>query len=80
MYNQVGGLPATGVGVLASSGAAYTLGGFWWVFAALAVFTLVGAVGAFARTVPAMGFLYRRPKQLAPDGRPEGPSQPRRRR
>lgn len=81
MYNQVSGLPIAGVGALASGGAAYAFGGFWfWVFAALAAFTLVCAVAAFVRTMPAMRFLYREPKQLAPNGRPECPRQRRRRR
>ena len=74
-------LPVAGVGAVASGGAAYAFDGFWfWVFAAIAAFTLVGAVGAFVRTMPAMRFLHREPKQLAPNGRPEYPRQPRRRR
>ena len=74
MKNQVSMLPITGVGAAASGGAAYAFDGFWFlVFAAIAAFTLVGAVGAFGRTMPAMGFLYRGPKQLAPNGRPERP-------
>jgi hypothetical protein len=72
MKNQVSMLPMTGVGAAASGGAAYALDGFWFVvFAAIAVFTLLGTVGAFGRTMPAMGFLYREPKQLAPNERPE---------
>ncbi len=81
MYTQVSVLPVSGVGALASGGAAYAFGGLWfWVFAAIAAFTLVGAVGAIVRTMPAMRFLHREPKQLAPNGRPEYLRQPRRRR
>lgn len=72
MYNQVSMLPVTGVGAVASGGAAYTIGGLWFlVLTLIAVFTIAGAIGAFGRTVPAMTFLYRAPKQLAPSGRPE---------
>jgi amino acid transporter len=75
MYNQVSMLPVTGVGTAASGAAAYTVGGPWfWVFAALAVFTLIGAIGAFGRTMPALSALYREPKQLAPSARPQGRS------
>ncbi|HWV36465.1 MAG TPA: hypothetical protein VNZ55_12585 [Thermomicrobiales bacterium] len=74
MYNQVNMLPVTGVGTAASGAAAYSSGGLWfWVFVALAVFTLIGAVGAFVRTMPAIDFLHRDPKSLAPDHRPERP-------
>jgi len=67
-------LPITGVGAVASGGAAYAFGGLWFlVLAAIAAFALVGAGGAFVRTMPAMGFLHREPKQLAPSGRPESP-------
>lgn len=72
MYNQVSALPVTGFGTLASGGAAYAYGGVWfWVFAAMAVFTLIGAVGAFVRSMPSMRILYREPKQYAPSNRPE---------
>ena len=72
MKNQVSMLPMTGVGAAASGGAAYAFDGLWFVvFAAIAAFTLVGAVGAFGRTMPAMRFLYREPRQLAPNDRPE---------
>lgn len=74
MYNQVNVLPVTGFGSAASGAAAYANGGLWfWVFAALAVFTLIGALGAFMRTIPVTGLLHREPKQLAPNRRPEGP-------
>ncbi len=81
MLYQVSMLPVTGVGAVASGGAAYAFGGLWFLlFAAIAAFTLVGAGGAFVRTMPAMRFLYCEPKQLAPNGRPEYPRQRRRRR
>ena len=81
MYSQVSVLPVAGAGTVMSGAAAYTLGGIWfWVFAALAVFTLIGAIGAFVRTAPPMRFLYRAPKQFAPAGRPERRNQARRRR
>lgn len=71
MYNQVSMLPVTGVGTTASAGLAVAYGGWFWVFAAIAVFTLVGAFGAAARTMPAIGLLHREPKQLAPEDRPK---------
>jgi hypothetical protein len=79
MYSQVSALPVAGAGTVMSGAAAYTLGGIWfWVFMAIAVFTLIGAVGAFVRTAPPMRFLYREPKNLAPDSRPEGSKKSRR--
>jgi hypothetical protein len=81
MYNQVSTLPISGVGTLASGGAAYAYGGMWfWVFAALSLFTLLGAIGAAIRTMPSMRFLYREPKQLAPSSRPQRKDQSDRRR
>jgi hypothetical protein len=74
MYNQVSVLPVTGFGTAASGAAAYANGGLWfWVFAALALFTLIGAIGASVRTMPVMEFLHREPKRLAPDRRLEPP-------
>jgi hypothetical protein len=79
MYNQVSVLPVTGFGTAATGVAAYTNGGPWvWVFAALAVFTLIGAFGALVRTLPAMRVLHREPKRFAPDAPPERPSESRR--
>jgi hypothetical protein len=81
MYSQVSGLPVTGFGTAASGYAAYTSGGMWfWVFTALALFTMVGAVCALVRTMPAIRILHREPRQFAPDRRPERPNQFRRRR
>jgi hypothetical protein len=72
MYNQVNLLPITGIGAVGSGVAAYSMGGPWfWVFAALAVFTMIGAFGALVRTLPAMRMLHREPKKFAPEGRPE---------
>lgn len=44
----------------------------------LAMFTVIGAFSAFMRTGPALSFLYREPKQLAPTERPQAPSGARR--
>ena len=71
MYNQVSGLPAAGVGTALSAGGAYMYGGWFWVFAVVAAVTLIGAFGAAARTMPAIGLLHREPKQLAPEDRPK---------
>jgi hypothetical protein len=80
MYSQVSVLPVAGAGTVMSGAAAYTLGGIWfWVFMALAVFTLIGAIGAVVRTAPPMRFLYRAPKQFAPQARPEKTGKTRRR-
>lgn len=64
MYNQpVGPAAATGIG-----GAILfpELGLFWLLMLAVAAFALIGAVSAAMRTLPAMSFLYRQPKSLAP--------------
>ena len=71
MYNQVSGLPAAGVGTALSAGGAYMYGGWFWVFAVVAAVTLIGAFGAFKRTLPATNLFYREPKQLAPKQRPQ---------
>ncbi|ALG84299.1 hypothetical protein [Gordonia phthalatica] len=70
--SAVGPLAQTGVGATASIGALATTVDGWTaaalgaVFILLAAFTLFGAAGALARTLPMPGFRYRTPKLLAP--------------
>ncbi|MFZ1360465.1 MAG: hypothetical protein WAS27_00305 [Candidatus Saccharimonadales bacterium] len=70
--NAIG--PAAATGISAGSitgGAAYLSHGWvafllWVLFIGIAAFTLIGAVGAFTRTLPVLGFLYREPAKKAP--------------
>lgn len=83
MYNKVSALPATGTGAAVLGGGAYAYGVnglIWWAIVVVAVFTLIGACAAFARTMPALRFHHNNPKQLAPKDRPELPRQLRYRR
>lgn len=69
---SVGPLAQTGVGITASAGALSSAVDGWTgalvaaVFILLAVFTLLSATGALARTLPMPAFRYRTPKRLAP--------------
>ncbi len=64
MYNQpVGPAAATGIGAMALFSMQEVM---FWVLMMVAAFALLGAASAAMRTAPAMKFMYREPKRLAP--------------
>lgn len=69
MYNQsVGPAAATGIG----SAALYSQTGWELLlamFVFMAIFTIIGAIQAVGRTLPAVNLPSRKPRQLAPSRR-----------